>query len=81
MISIGSLKSRLTMKRTEGIGYYLVENVKKLEKDVKIVQKQWKNTLKVYEKEREKELRAEKIFSKKTDNVLLSLKKNKFNTF
>jgi len=33
MISIGSLKSRLSLKRNEHIGYFLVEGVKKLEKD------------------------------------------------
>lgn len=81
MISIGSLKSRMSMKRKENIGYYLVEGVQKLEKDQKKITKQWKQTLAEYEKEREKDIRREKIFSKRTDNVLLSFKRHKFRSF
>lgn len=69
------------MKKKDNIGFYLVQNVKKLEKDNKKVLNQWKRTLSQYEKFSSKEIRKEKIFTKKTENVLFSFKKNKFNEF
>ncbi|KAL4503348.1 hypothetical protein ABPG72_000954 [Tetrahymena utriculariae] len=81
LISIFSLKSRLSMKRQVNIGHYLVQGVNKIEKDSKKLINLWKKALSQYEKQSRKEIRKEKIFNKNTENVLFSFKKNKFNEF